>query len=501
MSNFITNEQAEQMVAKPAGKTFISDAEAERMHSQEGPEYTPPTAKESRARGVAQGATFGWGDELSGLGAAVHSMHQDPLGFAKAYHEYQNKRDSERIANHEALQANPGNYIAAQVAGSLPAQTALDATLTPIGGGAVGGAVQGFGGAAGGVSQQLKDTGLGGAVGAVTGGFAAPRGAAQGLREMAATAAAKGENLVHHGIPDVKAGEMLIEKGMAPTFTKPGTSISSVMAKTERTMAGLLKNAGDGVQSAYKGAMDRLHDALTGPQPDMAGIKEAGQVMHEVAKALPDGQGSQFLKAFDGYYMAKALGAKSKALPTVDAKKEIAKGIMSVGLPFVAHQGKDLLPEPIQKPAEWLSYLPLAKTMGGGLMSRVTAPGFVAKTVAPMVGGVEKMASPVANSLVQSEAASHLVKKNGQEENGEDNTHIAPPTASNGTPMEQNRQQEKQRASVEMYIPHMGRYSEMMQRLHAKDPQELIKFDYLKQQTDPEYRKFKENARRGIPND
>jgi hypothetical protein len=126
-----------------------------------------PGIGEAFARGINQGATFNFGDELAGAGAAsglpeapgwlgpIGSLYnvttRAPIGAARmaaeavapdtfgtgAGEQYQKTVDAERAANEAAAQAHPWANLAGQAAGALP--TALVApeigalkTLTPF---------------------------------------------------------------------------------------------------------------------------------------------------------------------------------------------------------------------------------------------------------------------------------------------------------------------------------------------------------------------------------
>lgn len=107
------------------------------------PSTTPhPSKWESLGRGVAQGVTFGFGDELSG---ALHSAISDDT--------YEESRDKIRRQNKEAETENPLTYMGGEFAGGavMPigaggaAKTIAGAALKGAGAGALAGGLSGVG--------------------------------------------------------------------------------------------------------------------------------------------------------------------------------------------------------------------------------------------------------------------------------------------------------------------------------------------------------------------
>jgi hypothetical protein len=77
----------------------------------------PPSKTESGWRGFAQGGTFGFGDELSGLvGASLESLGGSQESFGDLYELY---RDSQRQQNEAARLENPYSYGAGEFAGGF----------------------------------------------------------------------------------------------------------------------------------------------------------------------------------------------------------------------------------------------------------------------------------------------------------------------------------------------------------------------------------------------
>ena len=140
---------------------------------------------ESAVRGALQGVTFGLGDEIYGgaLGA-----YDKVFGSGDFSGTYERERDAVRAANDRAQEANPGTYLAGELAGGLAVP--LGAAKVGIKGiqaanaglkarsaaaakeGAIYGGAYGFGKAEGDPVEQALSTAGGAAGGGVLGGVA-----------------------------------------------------------------------------------------------------------------------------------------------------------------------------------------------------------------------------------------------------------------------------------------------------------------------------------------
>lgn len=82
---------------------------------------------ESLGRGILQGATFGFGDEIYGAGAgAVDWLKGEGFNYAQ-------NRDAARVANENAREANPATYIAGEIGGGLALPFGAAATAARAG--------------------------------------------------------------------------------------------------------------------------------------------------------------------------------------------------------------------------------------------------------------------------------------------------------------------------------------------------------------------------------
>lgn len=164
MPKFISDdEMAKLEQANPSPKSnkkVISDDE---MMSLEEAERNKPGYTESGLRGLAQGASFGFADELTGL-----------LESALTDKSYEQARDESRANYKAAEEANPKTYLGGQIGGAVG--TALVPGLQGAGVAklAAMGAAQGLGSSEadlleGDLAGAAKDTAIGGTLGAATG--------------------------------------------------------------------------------------------------------------------------------------------------------------------------------------------------------------------------------------------------------------------------------------------------------------------------------------------
>lgn len=154
-------------------------------------EKTSPAG--SALAGLSQGATFGFGDELSGgLNAAADKLYDKIMGddtkpFIQRYREW---RDMSRRLNAQAEKDNPKTYLGGNIAGAVVSPASK--VLAPVKGAglvanagriALGGAVAGAGNSSAdatksleGVKQLAKDTAIGAGTNLAVSGALAPVG-------------------------------------------------------------------------------------------------------------------------------------------------------------------------------------------------------------------------------------------------------------------------------------------------------------------------------------
>lgn len=139
---------------------------------------------ESAGRGALQGVTFGFGDEMYGAAAGAYDKL---LGSGDFSGTYERERDAVREANDKAQQANPGTFLAGELAGGLAlpfgaaklgvkgiqaANTGLKArSAASAKEGMLYGGAYGFGKAEGDPVEQAIEMAGGAATGGVVGGL------------------------------------------------------------------------------------------------------------------------------------------------------------------------------------------------------------------------------------------------------------------------------------------------------------------------------------------
>lgn len=248
-------------------------------YKQGAPKPAANTALESGALGAAQGATFGFADELEGAARGVYDrISGKSEDIVKAYQE---ARDKARGRYEKARQDNPMSYMGGEIAGGVGtafvpgmgwANAAKGAGLaTKLGKAAASGAAIGLGqGTAdltkGDVSGVLGDAAIGAGTGAATQGVLSAAGA--GLRQLAPKNVAK--------------------------------KLSNVFLNTPEEITDVYINNPKGVLNAprridvaenYQGLLDKLKGEVSeGSQLSRKILRDEGQTVKgsELAKILSD---------------------------------------------------------------------------------------------------------------------------------------------------------------------------------------------------------------------
>lgn len=266
------------------------------------PDETPALSeKTARARGMRQGLTQGFGDELSGviqtiggtaleglspvasatrgaallqavapeslggggmpLGQAMEGLEARPL--SKGLETYRQYRDAERNEDKAAAEAHPGTYAGSEFAGNLLGSFALPGG--GLGAAVGGGAAAGLGhseadltrSSVGNLAQAAEDTGRGGALGAA--GYGAGKALTYGAGKLAggvstlaglqggrATGLTLKEVRQMGGVkPVAKFGNALIEEGVIHPFS----NVEEVAERAEP----LRQKAGDAIRQTLQG--------------------------------------------------------------------------------------------------------------------------------------------------------------------------------------------------------------------------------------------------------
>jgi hypothetical protein len=160
-----TFSPAEQNVGMSSKPKVISDSEMAAMEMADSGDISKT---ESALRGAAQGATFGFADELQG--GALGALEAFKSGGAMSFREaYESQRDAARQKFQAAQMANPMSYLGGQVAGGI-AGSALTPGAGALGIGAKAASVIGGTGKAASLARGVVQAG---ASGAASGGLTA----------------------------------------------------------------------------------------------------------------------------------------------------------------------------------------------------------------------------------------------------------------------------------------------------------------------------------------
>lgn len=126
MAEFTEAEMMQDLArADAAGDAALAQHIAGRIRDLRAKASTPKLERVSRtesgARGVLQGASFGFGDEAAGaVAATLPFTDRGAVGSGQTWGDrYRNARDFYRSRNEAASQANPGTYLTGQITGAV----------------------------------------------------------------------------------------------------------------------------------------------------------------------------------------------------------------------------------------------------------------------------------------------------------------------------------------------------------------------------------------------
>jgi hypothetical protein len=256
-------------VLGPDGKEYTLDvAEWSKAKANGFKLAKPPGQGEAALRGVAQGVTLGFGDEIAGNVKALASAPgdwlyeklnpQDPTTSPSYMETYQRGRDETRSANAAAESEYPLTYGASEFAGSMVPMLAAPGSL-PVAAGV--GALYGAGNSeATDVQGLVSDAGLG-AGGGLAGNLAgkAVAGVARRVANKAATGAASAQ---------AKAAELATKSKTAPVKAAEGAYGGLRQTENKAILALLGLEEKGIISAANKAKLDglrssgRLADAL-----------------------------------------------------------------------------------------------------------------------------------------------------------------------------------------------------------------------------------------------
>ena len=310
-----------------------------------------PSQLESKARGLAQGLSFGFADEaigvvtggLEGLSETVSNFVSGKMEFGDFKAAYQRNLEEARAADDAAEEANPNSFMAGEVAGALGSGLATGGA--GLAGRGVMGAVKlgaGLGGLAaagasdaslidGEVGQLAKDTALGASIGAATG--VAGEGISKALTAAGKSQLAQKLTMV--------AKNKISPSGVAAFINKAGKGNKKKAFSTE-----VNKNVKDAVEGLQKrGVLSTDRGELLGMDPQeihnivMKDNKTLGKSIENIIE-MTDNAGVDF--------GSNKLGIKSMR----ETVKSIKKSAGSDELKTAATNVEDLLKKDIFKASD-----------------------------------------------------------------------------------------------------------------------------------------------------
>ncbi len=263
----------------------LSDDGLKMLHDQ-----TQPVSKlESVGRGALQGATLGYGDEITGGGEAM--LNKLMGSHEKLLDLYKKHRDEARANNKKAQEDNPKSYLAGQIGGGAASALATGAVGLPTVGilaGAGAGAAAGLGNSDADLTsgdpsqygQAAADTAKGGVIGGVIGGVA------KGVSALANTGDQTAERLAIkslNGSPE-KTGAML--KGVG---NENRDSVGRTLLRNK-----ILGKFGLNTDNGVAEGLQRTSDNLGQQQGAMVdGLADRSASMHDLASNIQNKLGLQ----------------------------------------------------------------------------------------------------------------------------------------------------------------------------------------------------------------
>lgn len=444
---------------------------------------------ESGVRGAAQGLSFGFADEATGAAeAALDWVKNDPSGFMDNYKKH---RDESRKNYKGAEEANPGTFMAGQVAGAIaPALLSGGAsTAATVGNLAMQGAAQGLGSSEadlteGDVLGAAKDTALGGVIGGATGvaGKALSKIPVGKIAEKASGYLGRGaEKLAENATGatanqalkfEANAGRELLDRGLV----KFGDTAENIAERVGKAKSAAGKDIGDslaaldakGVTSSVDNVVAQLEskiDELSRTPGNERIIKqmqaEVDNLYNRGASNLPVSEGELAKRNFHGQVNNFSPEADKKAAGYVgDAFMGESERAATAAEPELAEKF-------MQSKKDYKLFSPIEEASERRAAQQAQAPfagmGDLAAAVPGMLSG-----GPL--GAIGSVAAKRL---------------IAPRVAASGAVLSD------QLASYVAKSPQMfGRFAPMLQEAAKRGTTALAARHYILSQTEPEYRKI-----------
>jgi hypothetical protein len=265
----------------------------------------PTSQLESGARGVAQGLSFGFADELTGGAEALWKAAKgDPKTFGELYRQ---SRDESRNNYRNAKDDNPYTYGAGQIAGAVaPALASGGSSLlgTGVADLTLQGAAQGLGSSdaditQGDIGDAAEDTAKGAALGLLmgSGGKALSKipGAAKDLAEnWAVKATGATGRQAEKFAPN--AGRELLDRGLVKFGDSPAniaTRVGDAADDAGQAIGDALKTLDDkGVTASVKNVVDTLENKVKDLSAVPGNEKTINQIQNQIENLKARGEES-----------------------------------------------------------------------------------------------------------------------------------------------------------------------------------------------------------------
>ena len=283
----------------------------------------------SGARGAAQGASFGFGDELAALPALAPGGESFSDALARV-----------RGENKAAKERHPLTYLGGEVTGAIGTGGSGLARMGAVKGGAVTGAAYGVGAAEGGLKERATGGALGGALGAGAAvGIdkagralapmlkrAVPEGAIPSIADLKAAS-----NAAYKRVDDLGArysGDQVADLFRGISDDVPTTGLGAIDGSTHPTAALALRRMREvGPQDATLSDLDKLRQLASGASVTNPADQRAAGIIRtnidEFTSSVPPAQGGQ--NAADALTGARAAHGRYRRAQQLDDVLEKAK--------------------------------------------------------------------------------------------------------------------------------------------------------------------------------
>ena len=489
MARFISDDDMAKIDASitPKTKRVISDDEMMEI------EASAPSKAESAARGVAQGASMGFADEVSGgIEALWEKAKGDPTSFGELYKK---SRDESRANFDRAEKTNPNSYTAGLIGGAGATAFVPGMGATTLGKLAVQGAAQGLGDSKadlteGDIGGAARDAAIGGTIGAAVGvaGKALSAGASKampyikkatnaagdflqsGAEKLAVKATGATGRQAENFAPN--AGRDLLDSGLVKFGDDAAKIAERVGARADQAGKAINSSLLELEEKGVTASVDRVINKLQAQVDELSTTPGNEKIINQLTKEIENlyargestvginvaEQAKRNFQSATNYFSDEAEKKATGRLAT-SFKDEVERVAMEAD-PTLAKKFMDEkkaygLLKPIQDASEKRAST-LNQSPFGGLLDMATsgAGGTVG-------GGVGAIVAPIARRQIANRAAS------------------------TGAVISDN---------IGKYVkssPHLlGKFAKVLQDANVRGAQSLAATHFLLQQTEPEYRQI-----------